>query len=809
MNNGNRMMGTEYVSNDNNNGIQKQEEFKNNENLKSKLNDGRVQAPNSSLHKHQGYTKDALPGLGNKNNANISNAGFKKPASSSKDSAGNGNVRNRNSALQKAQMDNISKNNPNSNKSMKDRIASTALRTMGLPKSVADSAVEANKQKANAKGIGGGPLNTNLFNTVKEKTSDGGGSFQLSGVLKKILLASGVGTTFMFTVMIFITTFIVYTTLQSVTNNADKAMEESSDKIEGRFDNMSDDDIEKNVNKASNKQVSYINVNLGTSVLNIKLGRANVLAKAKPKSALEEFNLNLDTINELYPPSKEYNNSKYAAAFYYKLNSLNEYYKNLCGKQVLDIPLLMITLKLETDDMAQLFISNLGYINEESLNIATLDKMFNEYYDYYYDWSNYNITKNSSLHDMEILAQHMVDVKGIKYCTYDEERYKEYLKEFIDKKYYSSTGLNEDYMYSSSSSNFFPRYNLTEDQIVQIASLCAQEQGHSNPRGAAAEAALMANKFEVSGAKYAAKYANNGDALYHYVREVGWWHAAGTYMDKRNAKPEIVAAVRDVLVNGNRVLPKYVDSHDCTNCGKFNKCPNGDNGDICELVINGASYTEKKDIENKKNYIAHKTRVKNVYGIKSKSYQGAIFYSFPSSAGDPFSYKNPKLREKYGDCHYDVDSGMFVECVDFNDLLVKWLVNIAEDDSHGYSQTQRNSLIDFDCSSLVYYGLLNSGFTTNELGTTPFTTRTEQNILKKNGFSEIKIEPGVTLQKGDILWTDGRTEVYIGANMTVGAHQASNGGPSDGQYGDQDGSEIAVVNMAQGNYWQYIYRYER
>ena len=99
--------------------------------------------------------------------------------------------------------------------------------------------------------------------------------------------------------------------------------------------------------------------------------------------------------------------------------------------------------------------------------------------------------------------------------------------------------------------------------------------------------------------------------------------------------------------------------------------------------------------------------------------------------------------------------------------------------------------------------------TTNELGTTPFTTRTEQNILKKNGFSEIRIEPGVTLQIGDILWTDGHTEVYIGANMTVGAHQASNGGSSDGQYGDQDGSEIAVVNMAQGNYWQYIYRYER
>ena len=40
---------------------------------------------------------------------------------------------------------------------------------------------------------------------------------------------------------------------------------------------------------------------------------------------------------------------------------------------------------------------------------------------------------------------------------------------------------------------------------------------------------------------------------------------------------------------------------------------------------------------------------------------------------------------------------------------VSWAKNIADDDSHGYSQTHRNGNPDYDCSSFVYYALKHAG----------------------------------------------------------------------------------------------------
>ena len=798
--------GAKYVTDDN--GTEMVYDGAQESGVADRLNNNEIshgQHPDSGLHRSSGYTKDALPELGNNKNNKV--PGKQTPAAGNTPKAGASRASTKPGAGSNPRAG--ANKNPvadkNNNKDMEQRLKSLAMRTMGIPKGVADRAAAA--QSAEGKGNASVPLTSNNPITQQGVGLSSGGSGVFSAVAKKVILIStGLGTSFILTFMVVLVVGIIYTTFSSATNNPEKAMDAAQPVLEKNVDKITEDDAEKGMNKAAEKGISYVGLNLDNSILSIKLNKVNILAK----KTTDEFKLDLNDINELYPPSKEANNSTlYSAAFYYKLKSLNDYYTDFCGRQVLDLPLLMITLKLESDDMSKVFASNLGYITEDSITKERIDSMFKEYFNYYYDWSNYPLSTDSSIHDMEILAQHMVDVKGIKYCTYNEEGYREYLKEFIEKKYYLSKGssYDQDYVYSTSSSNFFTHYKLTEDQILQIASLCAQEQGHSNPEGAAAEASLMANKFEVSGSSYAAKYSNNGDALYHYIREVGWWAKAGKFMDKRDANPEIVAAVKDVLVNGNRTLPKYVNSHDCPNCGS-NKCPNGKRGDICEVVTKGVVYSDSKGVANRNNYIPHVTRVKNVYGISSSSYKGAIFYGFPSKAGDPFSYKDVKLREKFGDCHYDYNKKTFVGCVDFNDLFVKWLVNIAEDDKYGYSQINRESLIDFDSSSLVYYGLINSGFTTNELGSRPFTTKTEQDILKKAGFTEIKITSNTVLKKGDILWTESRTEVYIGEDMTVGAHQSSNSGTSDGQFGDQTGKEISVVNIAGGNYWQYAYRYE-
>ena len=794
-----RMMDSKYINNNTSKKIEEKEKFKNNENLVENLNThNNVHSPNTHLH------RDPLPnnsGLSKLDNSNKNDNNIKDNASSPLTSKNKLNPQDM--ELRK----NAIKHNDPRNKSASDRVRRAGMRLAGVPNSMVNALENAKAKKETQKKQG---LFSNLLGSIfggksKEQVEENAkkreGTFFISAKTKRIIAFSVFVPVLSFALLLFVSIFILFTTLENLGLDADTIIDTSSDVIDDKLKDATDDD--------STKEVSYVGFGTSNLILSIKLNNINLLSKTNEIN--DDFGFNVETFSEIYPPSKDYANVDYSAAFFYKLSKLNDYYKEKCSKQVLDLPLLMITLKLESDDMATVFASNLGYMSKEELTKSKIDTAFSKFYEYEYDWSNYQYSRNNSIHDMEILAQHMVEKRGEGYCVYSKDKYDEFLKEFIEKKYYLG---NDDETYGTngrSSSNYFQTYNLTEDQLIQIASLCGQEQGHSNPKGAAAEASLMANKFEISGGEYSKKYPNNGDALYHYVRGTGkppkdwWWAKAPTFMDKRDAKPEIVEAVRDVLVNGNRTLPRYVVSHDCPNCGSDICSNSGKVGDICKVVTNGVEYTSYNEVANRSNYIPHETRVQNVYGSSYK-----IFYAFPSTAGDPFSYKSEDLRAQFGECHYDPDKKEFVDCVDFTDAFVDWLVNIANDNSHGYSQYDRDRLVDFDCSSLVYYGLKNNGFNATQLGATPFTTRTEQAILKKQGFKEIAINSDLSqLKKGDILWRDGHTEVYIGEGMTVGAHSASNGGKSDGNPGDQNGNEISVVSIAQGNYWQYAYRYER
>lgn len=135
-----------------------------------------------------------------------------------------------------------------------------------------------------------------------------------------------------------------------------------------------------------------------------------------------------------------------------------------------------------------------------------------------------------------------------------------------------------------------------------------------------------------------------------------------------------------------------------------------------------------------------------------------------------------------------------------NGDIVNWMIAVANDDSHGYSQDQNRRCFspDVDCSSFVYYALLNSGYTTEQLGNSPFWTGSMDSILRKNGFQAIPFSLSV-LQPGDILWRPGHTEVYIGDGKRVGAHSDYDGVP-----GDSSGNEVNISRMI--NNWTTIYR---
>lgn len=158
----------------------------------------------------------------------------------------------------------------------------------------------------------------------------------------------------------------------------------------------------------------------------------------------------------------------------------------------------------------------------------------------------------------------------------------------------------------------FRKYNLSQTQLTKIARLCVQEQGN---KGAPYEASLMCNLYELNGSKYS--------TLYDYVRNCGWFYKAAYYMDNGSASSSVVEAVERVINGGNRLLPRYIDEHDCFS-------------DISWVKNNGVEFTKT----DRSKYIPNVTIVKNKMGSLY------TFYTFPTPTSDPFGYTDNKYAPK-------------------------------------------------------------------------------------------------------------------------------------------------------------------
>lgn len=130
---------------------------------------------------------------------------------------------------------------------------------------------------------------------------------------------------------------------------------------------------------------------------------------------------------------------------------------------------------------------------------------------------------------------------------------------------------------------------------------------------------------------------------------------------------------------------------------------------------------------------------------------------------------------------------------------VKWAMNIAEDNRHGYDQTHRNGP-DYDCSSLVGTALNQAGFNVKPTS----TTRNLLDQLLKCGFVQVSDD---NRKAGDIHLKVGK-HVAMSTDTLHIVHARINekGTATGGKTGDQTGSEIAVTNYY--NYpWDYHLRY--
>jgi len=142
------------------------------------------------------------------------------------------------------------------------------------------------------------------------------------------------------------------------------------------------------------------------------------------------------------------------------------------------------------------------------------------------------------------------------------------------------------------------------------------------------------------------------------------------------------------------------------------------------------------------------------------------------------------------------------------EAYVNWMIELAANNKHGYWMDSAKRLMnpDVDCSSFVYYGLLHgAGFSASELGGSyPFTTSSMGKILVKLGFRSYTFESEDQLVRGDIMWKNGHTEVYVGDGKLTGAHKNI-----DGEPGDSSGKEVDVDNFynLKIDPWTHFYRY--
>ena len=181
--------------------------------------------------------------------------------------------------------------------------------------------------------------------------------------------------------------------------------------------------------------------------------------------------------------------------------------------------------------------------------------------------------------------------------------------------------------------------------------------------------------------------------------------------------------------------------------------------------------------------------------------------SDPYEAGSMFGH----YWERYGSATEDDTRGKLAETYygkisgSGGTAYMQWALEIAADDSHGYSQINRNGNPDYDCSSLVYYSLYNTGWPIASICSYAFATGSMDSVLTQLGFQKITFSNGdySSLVAGDILLREGHTEIYIGNGQTVGAHCDEVGGITGAQGGDQTGREISVVGF--GN-WSVAYR---
>jgi len=141
------------------------------------------------------------------------------------------------------------------------------------------------------------------------------------------------------------------------------------------------------------------------------------------------------------------------------------------------------------------------------------------------------------------------------------------------------------------------------------------------------------------------------------------------------------------------------------------------------------------------------------------------------------------------------------------DSAVSWAVSIANNNTYGYSQSNRWGP-DYDCSSFVISAFQQAGVPVKTNGAS--YTGDMYSVFISTGFSnvtsQITLSSGSGLQKGDVLLKpDGHTALVSavsGSSVTI-VHASQD---TDGKTGDSKGNEI-LTRTYYNHPWTYVLRY--
>lgn len=158
------------------------------------------------------------------------------------------------------------------------------------------------------------------------------------------------------------------------------------------------------------------------------------------------------------------------------------------------------------------------------------------------------------------------------------------------------------------------------------------------------------------------------------------------------------------------------------------------------------------------------TKVVYKYGVKQSTMTAEEYYNQVGKQYDKKKYASESASSVSSSSAAGGGAGTAT-----NEIVekgIQWALQIAADDTHGYSQANRTGP-DYDCTSFISTGLIQGGLDIEVLGGSGFDS-----TLVEKGFREIPFgEVGESgLKRGDILSNPSHVEWYIGGGQVVGAH---------------------------------------